>query len=130
MAINRRLEKLEEAENDRLNAEFRRLVGLLRTAFSEDEKLEIIRANNFDLQPMTNEERETPIREFLTDTDLALKRRVVEGLQRLLEKWQSSLRQRAVTPNWDASSLIDEEIKRRNDEDKPRWTGLCFNEDV
>jgi hypothetical protein len=105
--LNVRLSKLEEAENANLNAEYLRLTGILRTGFSEAEKLEICRANDIQTQPATREECEATKREFLNHTDLAHKRDVVEGLQRIIEKWQTCLRQRAVNPDWDSSGLND-----------------------
>ncbi len=114
MAINNRLRKLEEAENAKLNAESLRLVNLLCFSFSEEEKLEICRANDIQPQPATREEREATKREFLHHTDLAHKRCVIEGLQRIIEKWQTSLRQCAVNPDWDSSSLIDPLFQQAN----------------
>lgn len=105
--LNVRLSKLEEAENANLNAEYLRLTGILRTAFSEAEKLEICRANDIQPQPATREECEATERKFLHHTDLAHKRCVIECLQRLIKKWQTSLRERAVNPDWDSSGLID-----------------------
>lgn len=114
MVINNRLRKLEEAENAKLNAEFLRLMNLLGSSFSAEEKLEICRANDIQPQPATREECEATKREFLNHTDLAHKRDVVEGLQRIIEKWQTCLRQRAVNPEWDSSGLIDPLFQQAN----------------
>jgi hypothetical protein len=111
MVINKRLEKLEEIEHTRLNTEYMHLRDILRTSFSEEERLIVLRANNFEFQPITleeyNKEQENVVGDFINDPDLACKRELVEGLQRLIEKWRTSLNQREVNLDWDASSLID-----------------------
>jgi N-dimethylarginine dimethylaminohydrolase len=116
MVINNRLEKLEEIEHARLNTEYMHLRDILGT-FSEEERLIVLRANNFEFQPITLEEytkgQENVVSDFINDPDLACKRELVEGLQRLIEKWRTSLNQREVNLDWDASSLIDPVFQKR-----------------
>lgn len=124
MAINQRLKKLEEAEHERLNAEYLCLWGLLQTAFSNEEMKEILQANSFEYRQVTDfeghqameKEREARKREIVSLPDLPLKRCIVEDFRRVISKWQTSFQQRKVDPNWDASSLVDEELKQANEE--------------